>query len=114
LNRFIFYKKVSRWSLVALVVVGFLSLISGFGLTNPLVTFRLTFGLLDRSLSYELHVVWTPLLLLVFAWLHVFPRLVIESKRIRVRRPELLEALILAVGIVTFVYFYVLSIPFRA
>ena len=113
LNRFTFYKKVSRWSVAILIVIAFLSLISGFGLTNPVVTYRLTLGLLERGLSYNLHIVWTPLLLLVFTWLHVFPRLVIESKRVKMRRPELLEVLILAVGIVSFVYFYVLSITFR-
>ena len=113
MNRFSFYKKVSRWSVAILIVIAFLSLISGFGLTNPVVTYRLTLGLLERGLSYNLHIVWTPLLLLVFTWLHVFPRLVIESKRVKMRRPELLEVLILAVGIVSFVYFYVLSITFR-
>jgi hypothetical protein len=113
LNRFTFYRKVSRWSGALLVVVALLSLISGFGLTNPIVTSRLTSGLLEgRSMSYNLHVVWTPLLLLAFSWLHVFPRLVIESRRIRMLRPELLEGLILAVGIVSFVYFYVLSTTF--
>jgi cytochrome b subunit of formate dehydrogenase len=113
LNRFTFYKKVSRWSAAILIVIAFLSLISGFGLTNPVVAFRLTSGLLERGLSYNLHIVWTPLLFMVFTWLHVFPRLVMESKGIKTRRPELLEAFILAVGIVSFVYFYVLSIPFR-
>jgi hypothetical protein len=96
-----------------LVAVALLSLISGFGLTNPIVTSRLTLGLLEgRSISYNLHVIWTPLLLLVFSWLHVFPRLVVESRRVHIRRPELLEGLILAVGIVSFVYFYVLSTTF--
>ena len=113
LDRFTLYRKVSRWSGALLIVVALLSLISGFGLTNPIVTSRLTFGLLEgRSMSYNLHVVWTPLLLLVFGWLHAFPRLVIESRRIRMPRPELLEGLILAVGIVSFVYFYVLSTTF--
>jgi hypothetical protein len=113
LNRFAFYRKVSRWSGALLVAVALVSLISGFGLTNPIVTSRLTLGLLGgRSMSYNLHVVWTPLLLLMFSWLHVFPRLVVESKRINMRRPELLEGLILAVGIVSFVYFYVLSTTF--
>ena len=113
LNRFTFYRIVSRWSLPVLMATAFLSLISGFGLTNPIATFRLTLGLMDRSLSYNLHVWWTPLPLLAFTWLHVFPRLVIEARRIRTRRQGLLEALILGVGIVSFVYFYLVSIPFR-
>jgi len=93
--------------------VALLSLISGFGLTNPVATYRLTLGLLERGLSYNLHILWTPLLLLVFTWLHVFPRLIIESKRVKMRRPEILEILVLAVGIVSFVYFYLLSITFQ-
>ena len=113
MNRFSFYKKVSRWSVAILIVIAFLSLISGFGLTNPVVTYRLTLGLLERGLSYNLHIVWTPLLLLVFTWLHVFPRLAIESKRIKMHRPELLEGFVLTVGILSFVYFYLLSITFR-
>jgi hypothetical protein len=113
MDRFAFYRKVSRWSGALLIVVALLSLISGFGLTNPVVTSRLTFGFLEgRSMSYNLHVVWTPLLLLVFSWLHAFPRLVLESRRIQMRRPQLLEGLILTVGIVSFVYFYVLSTTF--
>jgi len=112
MSRFTYYRKVSRWSAAGLLVVTFVSLISGFGLNNPLVTYRLTFGLMDRAFSYDLHIVWTPLLFMVFTWLHVFPKLVIESRRIKMRRPEVLEGLILAVGIVTFVYFYVLSVTF--
>ena len=42
----------------------------------------------------------------------MFPKLVIEGRRIKMRTPEVLEGLILAVGIVTFVYFYVLSVTF--
>ena len=113
LNRFTFYKKVSRWSAAILIAVALLSLISGFGLTNPVVTYRLTLGLLERGLSYNLHILWTPLLLLVFTWLHVFPRLIIESKRVHMRRPEILEILVLATGIISFVYFYLLSITFQ-
>lgn len=109
MTRFTYYRKVSRWSAAGLLVVTFASLISGFGLHNPVVTFRLTFGQLERGFSYDLHIVWTPLLFMIFAWLHVFPKLVIESRRIKMRRPALLEGLILAVGIVSFVYFYVLS-----
>jgi len=112
LNRFSFYKTVSRWSAALLIVVAILSLISGFGVTNPAVTFRLTSGLLERGMSYNLHVVWTPLLFLALSWLHVFPRLVVESLRVKTRKPKLLEGLILAVGIVSFVYFYVLSTTF--
>ena len=113
MNRFTVYKKVSRLSTVMLIVLASLSLISGFGLTNPAVTFKLTLGVLERSLSYNLHIVWTPVLLMVFAWLHTFPKLVLESRAIKMRRPQLLEALILAVGILSFTYFYALSIPFR-
>lgn len=112
MSRFTYYRKASRWSAAGLLVVSFLSLISGFGLHNPVVTHALTFGLMERGLSYDLHIVWTPLLLMVFSWLHVFPKLVIEARRIKMRRPELLEGLILAVGIVSFVYFYVLSTTF--
>lgn len=111
MSRFTYYRKISRWSAAGLLVVAFLSLISGFGLHNPVVTYRLTFGLVERGLSYDLHIVWTPLLLMVFTWLHVFPKLVIEGRRIKMSRPELLEGLIFSVGIVSFVYFYVLSIP---
>jgi len=96
-----------------LIVIASLSLISGFGLTNPTVTFRLTSGLLERSLSYNLHIVWTPALLMVFAWLHVFPRLAMESMTIKMRKPQFLEAFILVVGILSFIYFYALSITFR-
>ncbi len=112
MSRFTYYRRVSRWSVAGLLFVGFLSLISGFGLHNPVVTYRLTFGLVERGLSYDLHIVWTPLLMMVFAWLHVFPRLVIESRRIKIGVPEVLEGLIFAVGIVSFVYFYVLNIAF--
>ena len=96
-----------------LIVTASLSLISGFGLTNPAVTFKLTFGILKRSLSYNLHIVWTPVLLMVFAWLHTFPKLVMESRAIKMRKPQFLEAFILAVGILSFIYFYELSITFR-
>jgi len=96
-----------------LIALATLSLISGFGLTNPAVTFKLTLGILERSLAYNLHIVWTPLLLLVFAWLHTFPKLVLESRAIKMRRPQLLEVLILTVGVLSFTYFYALSIPFR-
>ena len=96
-----------------LIVLATLSLISGFGLTNPAVTFKLTLGILERSRSYNLHIVWTPVLLMVFAWLHTFPKLILESRAIKIRKPQLLEALILAVGILSFIYFYMLSIPFR-
>lgn len=111
MSRFTYYRRVSRWSAAGLLVVTFASLISGFGLHNPVVTYRLTFGLMERAFSYDLHIVWTPLLFMVFTWLHVFPKLVIEARRIKVRRPEVLEALIFSVGIVSFVYFYVLSLP---
>jgi hypothetical protein len=96
-----------------LIVIASLSLISGFGLTNPAVTFRMTFGLLKRGLSYNLHIVWTPVLLMVFAWLHTFPKLIMESRAIKMCKPQFLEAFILSVGILSFVYFYALSIPFR-
>lgn len=113
MNRFTVYKNVSRFSAVMLILIASLSLISGFGLTNPTVTFKMTFGALERSLAYSLHIVWTPVLLMVFAWLHTFPRLILGSRAVRMRKPQVLEALILAAGILSFIYFYALSIPVR-
>jgi len=75
-----------------LIMLATVSLISEFGLTNPVVTFRLTLGVLESGLSYNLHIVWTPVLLMAFAWLRMFPKLIGKSMAIKILKPESLES----------------------
>jgi len=65
--RFTYRKLVSR-TLLALTL---LFVISGFGITEPLLVRSLTFGLLDKALSQQIHfLLWGPFLIVLV--LHVY------------------------------------------
>ena len=61
---------IVRWSLLALVVLYF---VTGFGITEFRTVETLTFGLLTKSLSFQLHnILWIPFLILLI--LHIYQR----------------------------------------
>ncbi len=65
--RFTYRKLVSR-TLLALTL---LFLISGFGITEPWLVRSLTFGLLDKALSQQIHfLLWGPFLIVLV--LHIY------------------------------------------
>ncbi|MDD3932491.1 MAG: hypothetical protein PHP55_01400 [Methanoculleus sp.] len=65
--RFTYRKLVSQ----TLLVLTLLFLISGFGITEPLLVRSLTFGLLDKALSQQIHsLLWGPFLIVLV--LHIY------------------------------------------
>ncbi|WP_214020959.1 hypothetical protein [Methanoculleus sp.] len=65
--RFTYRKLVSR----ALLALTLLFLISGFGITEPWLVRSLTFGLLDKALSQQIHfLLWGPFLIVLV--LHIY------------------------------------------
>jgi len=61
---------IVRWSLLALVVLYF---ITGFGITEFRTVETLTFGLLTKNLSFQLHNnLWIPFAILLI--LHIYQR----------------------------------------
>lgn len=62
------YRKLVSWTLL---VFTFLFLISGFGITKPWLVQSLTFGLLDKALSQQIHfLLWGPFLIVLV--LHIY------------------------------------------
>ncbi len=62
------YRKLVSWTLLAFTL---LFLISGFGITEPRLVQPLTFGLLDKALSQQIHfLLWGPFLIVLV--LHVY------------------------------------------
>ncbi len=62
------YRKPVSWALFALTL---LFLISGFGITEPGLVGLLTFGLLDKALSQQIHfLLWGPFLIVLV--LHLY------------------------------------------
>jgi thiosulfate reductase cytochrome b subunit len=60
--------KLVSWSLV---VVSLLMVITGLGITRPVIVTPLTFGILNKALSYQIHVLlWGPFLVLFL--IHVY------------------------------------------
>ncbi|MDV2482791.1 hypothetical protein F8E02_12490 [Methanoculleus sp. Wushi-C6] len=65
--RFAYRKLVSR----TLLVLTLLFVISGFGITEPWLVRSLTFGLLDKALSQQIHfLLWGPFLIVLV--LHLY------------------------------------------
>jgi hypothetical protein len=65
--RFTYRKLVSR----TLLAFTLLFLISGFGITEPWLVRSLTFGLLDKALSQQIHfLLWGPFLIVLV--LHLY------------------------------------------
>lgn len=65
--RFTYRKLVSQ----TLLVLTLLFLISGFGITEPWLVRSLTFGLLDKALSQQIHsLLWGPFLIVLV--LHIY------------------------------------------
>ena len=65
--RFAYRKLVAR----ILLVLTLLFLISGFGITEPGLVRSLTFGLLDKALSQQIHsLLWGPFLIVLV--LHIY------------------------------------------
>ena len=57
------YRKLVSWTLLAFTL---LFLINGFGITEPWLVRSLTFGLLDRALSQQIHFhLWGPFLIVL-------------------------------------------------
>jgi thiosulfate reductase cytochrome b subunit len=62
------YRKLISWTLFAFTL---LFLISGFGITKPGLVGPLTFGLLDKALSQQIHfLLWGPFLIVLV--LHLY------------------------------------------
>ncbi|WP_292392597.1 hypothetical protein [Methanoculleus sp. UBA303] len=62
------YRKLVSWTLLVLTL---LFLISGFGITEPWLVRSLTFGLLDKALSQQIHsLLWGPFLIVLV--LHIY------------------------------------------
>ena len=59
------------WISRALLVLTLLILLTGFGITHPYIVEPATFGLLQKSTSYNIHTLtWGPFLILLL--LHVY------------------------------------------
>ncbi|HOI13427.1 MAG TPA: hypothetical protein PLG75_06185 [Methanoculleus sp.] len=62
------YRKLISWTLLAFTL---LFLISGFGITEPWLVRPLTFGLLHKALSQQIHsLLWGPFLVVLV--LHIY------------------------------------------
>jgi len=62
------YRKLISWTLLAFTL---LFLITGFGITEPWLVRPLTFGLLDKALSQQIHfLLWGPFLIVLV--LHIY------------------------------------------
>jgi len=59
-------KTVSRWTNLLLNISAVLLIISGLGITEYRIVEGLTFGLLDKALSFRLHaILWIPFAVLL-------------------------------------------------
>jgi cytochrome b subunit of formate dehydrogenase len=56
-----------------LFVVSIMMVITGLGITRPVIVTPLTFGILDKAVSYQLHVLlWGPFLVLLLIHVYMF------------------------------------------
>ena len=61
-------KKIIQWGLLIIIVI---FIITGFGISRFQIIGPLTFGLLNKPLSYQIHS-YLVLPLVIFLYLHVF------------------------------------------
>lgn len=60
-----------RWVNIILLILTFIVMLTGFGITYPGIVEPLTFGVLGKSLSHKIHTfLWGPFLIAVF--IHIY------------------------------------------
>jgi len=60
-----------KWTIRILIILTFLTMLTGFGITHPSVIGPLTLGLMEKSLSHKIHtILWGPFLIAVL--IHIY------------------------------------------
>jgi uncharacterized membrane protein YqaE (UPF0057 family) len=98
------------WALLGLIL---LTLLSGYGLTNPRLITTITGGLLDHNTSLFIHTTFDPYLT-VLLFIHVLIELKFTFMRWGFKKESLLNILLLLLGITSVVStFYLETVRIR-